>query len=479
MTFINQLSMIPGVLVTQNELLNFEASISGRIIYATDRDYDEARAVWNGMIDRYPEIIVQCATAQDVAKCVKFVREHDIHFAVRGGGHNVAGSSVCDGGMVIDLSQMKQIFINPQSRIARAEGGVTWGELDAATQKYGLATPGGVVSDTGIAGLTLGGGFGWLRNKHGLSCDNLVAVEMILADGRHIRASKHENVDLFWAARGGGGAVGIVTAFEYKLHQVGPEVMFTFVLHPADNARDALRFFRSYVETAPDEVSAMAVLGRVPHTDAFPTADHGKPYVLFGAMYAGPVDEGERILQPLRDYDTPIVDFSGVMPFTEVQTMWDEDYPSGEMRYYWKSTYLNRFSEGAMDLLIERAFSAASEHSTIDIWHIGGAVKRIPNTATAFANREANFLIGVEANWEYSIDDNRNIAWTRNLLEDLQPFANGSAYLNFPGLMEGGESFLKKIFGTNYNRMIDIKEKYDPDNLFRLGPIEKYREDRS
>lgn len=479
MTFINQLSMIPGVLVTQNELLKFEASISGRIIYATDRDYDEARAVWNGMIDRYPEIIVQCATAQDVVKCVNFVRDHNIHFAVRGGGHNVAGSSVCDGGMVIDLSQMKQIFVNPQSRTARAEGGVTWGELDAATQKYGLATPGGVVSDTGIAGLTLGGGFGWLRNKYGLSCDNLVAVEMVLADGRHVRASKDENVDLFWAARGGGGAVGIVTAFEYRLHPVGPEVMFTFVLHPANNARDALRFFRSYVETAPDEVSAMAVLGRVPHADAFPAAEHGKPYVLFGAMYAGPVDEAERILQPLRDYSTPIVDFSGVMPFTEVQTMWDEDYPSGEMRYYWKSTYLNRLSEGAMDLLIERAYDAASEHSTIDIWHIGGAVKRIPTTASAFANREANYLIGVEANWEYSIDDNRNIAWTRNLLEDLQPFTNGSAYLNFPGLMEGGESFLKKIFGPNYNRMIDIKGKYDPDNLFRLGPIEKYREDRS
>ena len=338
-----QLTTGDGAIVSLDEptVQMFASSLRGRLISAVDPEYDAVRAVWNGMIDRRPALIARCTGTADVVKAVDFARTHSLLVAVRGGGHNVAGSAVCDGGLVIDLSPMKEIQIDPARCSVRAQAGLTWGEVDRATQEYGLATPGGLISETGIAGLTLGGGTGWLRNKYGLSCDNLISVEMVTADGQLRTVDAHENADLFWAVQGGGGNFGVVTWFEYRLHPVGPEVALCFVLYPIAKAWEALRFFDRYAAVAPDEVSVISVIGTVPHTDAFPMAIQGERFVLFGGLYAGPVDEGLRILQPLREWSTPLIDFSDVMQYVAAQTLWDADYPAGKRRYYWRSIYVS------------------------------------------------------------------------------------------------------------------------------------------
>lgn len=450
---------------------HFAQQLTGNVILPGDTDYDAARAVWNGMIDKYPALIARCADTSDVIAAIQFAREHELPIAVRGGGHNVAGSAVCDDGLVIDLSPMKRISVDPSRRIARAQAGVIWGELDRMTQIYGLATPGGVVSDTGIAGLTLGGGLGWLRRKHGLSSDNLLSVDIVTADGRLLKASETENADLFWGVRGAGGNFGIVTSFEYRLHPVGPDVMVCFVFHPADNARLALQFYRQYAAEAPDEVSSFTILGRIPSTDHFPQNVHGQEFVLFAAVYAGPIEDGERAFQPLRAFSTPILDMSGVMPYVEAQSaLFDEDYPAHVMRYYWKSTYLNALTDEAIDKLIALQAENPSSYSTIDIWQLGGAMSRVAPDATAFGSRSAPFLIGIEANWVHPEHDAANIAWNRKVYRELQPFSNGAEYQNFPGLLEDKETVARNAFGPNYQRLVELKNKYDPTNLFSLNP---------
>lgn len=446
------------------------SSLAGQLIRPGDADYDEARAVWNGMIDRYPALIARPTTVDDVIAAVNFARENNLLLAVRGGGHNVAGHGTVGGGLVIDLSLMKGIEVDPEARTARAEGGVTWGELDAATQPHGLATPGGVFSDTGIAGLTLGGGFGWLRNKYGLSADNLISAEMVTADGRVVRASETENPDLFWGVRGGGGNFGIVTTFEYRLHPVGPEVMFVFVLHDGSgkNMKKAIQFYRDYSATAPDEVSTIAATGIVPPEHHFPQEIHGHPFVLFGGLYAGPVEEGKQALQPLLDFGEPLIDFSDVMPYVEAQKAFDEDYPNG-MRYYWKSLNLNSLEDEVIDRIVEHARRQPSPYSTTDLWHIGGAVKRFPDEASAFTGRHAAFLLSPEANWQEPADDEANITWLREFIADMQEFSDGSRYLNFPGFQEEGDEMMRTTFGAKYERLVALKNKYDPTNLFRLN----------
>lgn len=452
--------------LTQDALLT---GFRGELITPDDSRYDEARAVWNGMIDRRPALIAQCKDTMDVIQAVHFAREKNMLLAVRGGGHNVAGLAVCDGGMVIDLSGMKGIVVNLSARTARAEAGVTWGELDRATQAYGLATPGGVVSETGIAGLTLGGGLGWLRRKYGLSSDNLSSVEIVTADGRLLTASETENADLFWGIRGGGGNFGIVTAFEYRLHPVGPEVMMAFVLYPFERAAEVLTFFREFAADAPDEISAFAVLGSVPAEPAYPEALHHKDYVLLAACYAGSVAEGRRLLQPLREQGEPMLDLSAPIQYVDMQMFLDADYPAGKLRYYWKSVYLNSLSDDAIDHLIMQAASRPSSHSTIDIWQLGGAISRFSPDASAFRNRHSPFLIGVEANWENQRDDVANMEWTRSCIQELQMFSDGSQYMNFPGFLEEGEQQMRTSFGRNYDRLVELKKKYDPTNLFRLN----------
>jgi FAD/FMN-containing dehydrogenase len=448
----------------------FGARLQGRLVRPGDADYDQARRVWNGMIDRYPALIAQCAGVEDVVAAVNFAREHKLLVSLRGGGHNVAGHATNDGGLVIDLSPMKQIEVNVEARTARAQGGVTWGELDAATQVYGLATPGGVFSGTGIAGLTLGGGFGWLRNKYGLSADNLISADVVMADGRVVTASAHENADLLWGLRGGGGNFGVVTTFEYRLHPVGPEVYFVFTFHDGKGAKmkRALQLYRDFSATAPDEVSTVAACGVIPSEPSFPAELHGKPFTLLAGLYAGAVEDGKRALQPLLDFGAPLLDFSGVKPYVEAQQAFDADYPDGK-RYYWKSLNLLRLDDAVIDRIVHHARLQPSAHNTTDLWHIGGAVRRGSPTTSAFHGRQAAFLLSPEANWHHAEDDTVNIAWLRDFIADMAEFSDGSRYLNFAGFQEEGDSLVRSAFGSQYERLAALKAKYDPDNLFRLN----------
>ena len=446
----------------------FAARLRGELLRPGDAGYEEARKVWNGMIDRHPALIARAASVADVINAVNFARENELLLAVRGGGHNVAGTGTLDGGLLIDLSRMKGIKVDPEQRTVHAEGGVTIGELDKKTQSFGLATPMGVVSQTGIAGLTLGGGIGWLRRKHGLSSDNLISVDVVTADGRFVTASENENRELFWGIRGGGGNFGVVTCFEYRLHPVGPEVMFAFVFYPGERAKEVLRSLNEYAAQAPDEVSPVGVLGQVPRDEMFPEERHGEQYVAVLAMYSGGVEEGERVLAPLRELGEPIADFSGPMPYVEAQKLLDEDYPDGG-RYYWKSTNVNGLGDEAIEQLISHAEAAASGHSTIDVWYQGGAMGRVGAEESAFGDRSAPVLLGIEANWEEPRDDEANVAWVRSTVSGMRRFSGGGTYLNFPGFFEEGQDLMRDAYGGNYRRLATLKNEYDPANLFRLN----------
>jgi FAD/FMN-containing dehydrogenase len=444
------------------------ARLHGELLRPGDPGYEEARRVWNGMIDKRPALIARAASVADVINSVNFARENDLLLAVRGGGHNVAGTGTVDGGLLIDLSSMKGIKVDPEERTVHAEGGVTIGELDRKTQAFGLATPLGVVSETGIAGLTLGGGLGWLRRKYALSSDNLLSVDVVTSDGTFLTASEEENPDLFWGIRGGGGNFGVVTCFEYRLHPVGPEVMFGFVFYPGVRAREILRSLNEYMARAPDEVSPLAFLGRVPHDGMFPEEWHGEPFVAIAAMYAGEVEEGKRVLGPLRELGDPITDFSAPMPYVEAQKLLDEDYPEGG-RYYWKSVNVNGLEDEAIERLIAHAQAAPSDHSTIDVWYQGGAMSRVRAEETAFGDRSSPVLLGVEANWEEPQDDEANVAWARDCVSDMRRFSDGGAYLNFPGFLEEGQKLVRDAYGENYGRLVALKDEYDPANLFHLN----------
>ncbi len=463
---------LPKQISIEEEIIRaFAASLSGDLIQPGDNGYDPTRAVWNGMIDRFPALIGQPKSVQDVIASVNFAREHELPLAVRGGGHNVAGHGTVDGGLVIDLSKMKDVDVDPVERIARVQGGAMWGDVDAATQVYGLATPGGVFSKTGVAGLTLGGGFGWLRNKYGLSCDNLIGAQVVTADGSLIYTSETENPDLLWGLRGGGGNFGIVTTFEFRLHSVGPEVMFSFVFHDGsgDRMKKAIQFYRDYVKEAPDEVSTILACGIIPpEPEQFREEIHGLPFVLLAGLYAGPVEAGRSALQPLNEFGQPLVDHSGVMPYVDAQKMFDEDYPDG-MRYYWKSLNLSRLDDEVIDRIVLHARRQPSPYSTTDLWHIGGVVKERTAEDGAFFGRQAAFLLNPEANWLDKADDEANITWVRETIADMQAYSDGSRYLNFAGFQEEGSDMMRKSYGPQYERLLALKRKYDPTNLFRLN----------
>jgi FAD/FMN-containing dehydrogenase len=454
--------------LTGSVVEGFGSRLRGELLRPGDAGYEEARLLWNGLIDKRPALIARCAGVGDVVDSVNFARENDLLVAVRGGGHNVAGNAACDGGLVIDLSPMKGVRVDPERGTARAEAGATLGDIDRETQVFGLATPLGVVTETGIAGLTLGGGLGWLRRKYGTSSDNLVSVDVVTADGRFLTASEEENEDLFWGIRGGGGNFGVVTSFEYRLHPVGPEVTFCFVLYPGDRAREVLQSCGEYVTEAPEEVSPLGVLGRVPHDEIFPERWHGEQYVALLAMHPGEAEEGERVLWPLRELGAPIVDLSARMPYTEAQAVLDEDYPDG-WRYYWKSVNVDGLSDEVIEGLVNHAEAAPSGHSTIDVWYQGGAMGRVGAAETAFGDRSVPYLLGIEANWEEPRDDEANVAWARNCVADMRRFSSGGMYLNFPGFLEEGDQLLRGAYGENYERLVDLKNRYDPTNLFRLN----------
>jgi FAD/FMN-containing dehydrogenase len=421
------------------------------------------------LIDKRPALIVRAAGVADVIAAIKLARERQLLLAVRGGGHNVAGHGVCDRGMVLDLSDMRSVRVDPQTRVARVEGGATLRDLDRETQLHGLAAPVGVVSATGVGGLTLGGGYGWLTRKRGLSIDNLLSAEVVTADGRLRKASPAEHPDLFWAIRGGGGNFGVVTQFEFRLHPVGPLVTSAIPFYPATNAADALRFFREYMATAPEEVFALAEFWSLPDGPAFPADRVGEPVIVFIGVHTGPLEEGERSLRPLREFDSPIVDLSGQLPWTEMQQFYDDDYPDG-MRYYWKSVYLEELDDAVIDVLVAHSVQRPSALSNVDVWYLGGAFGRVDPDETAFGSRDARVMIGVEANWRSPHEDEANITWARDAIDALRPLSSGRSYVNFGGFAEESERLVQEVYRQNVRRLAQIKAGYDPDNLFRVNP---------
>ena len=443
-----------------------ESKLRGSLIRSDDENYDDARRLWNGMFDKRPSVIVCCEDVADVIDAVRFSRERNLVVALRGGAHNVAGLASYDAGFIIDLSRMRAVHVDAQARTALVEAGAQLGDIDRETQTFGLVVPTGVVSETGIAGLTLNGGVGWLRRKWGMTCDNLLSVELVTGDGNLITASKTRNEDLFWALRGGGGNFGVVTSFEFALHPLGPEVMFCFVMYPAN--RDIMHNFREYARNEPDEVAVLSFTGTVAEDENFPRNWWQKQFFAVAACYAGPPDEGERIMQPLRELGTQIVDFSGRMAFTEVQKFLDADYPEGR-NYYWKSLYLREITDETIDTILELNAKAPSHHSTIDIWTMGGALNRIGADDSPLSSREAPFMIGVEANWDDLLDNERNIAWVHECVNRLARFSAPGIYLNFPGFLEEADELVQEAYGANLKRLAEVKKKFDPDNFFHVN----------
>jgi FAD/FMN-containing dehydrogenase len=456
------------VALGESVIEQFASKLRGELLRPSDPAYEQARLVWNGLINKRPALIARCAGVGDVIDSVNFARENDLLVAVRGGGHKVAGYAVCDGGLVIDLSPMKGIRVDPERRTVRAEGGATWADLDRETQVFGLATPGGEVSETGIAGLTLGGGLGLLRRKYGLSCDNLLSAEVVSADGRLLIASETENVDLFWGIRGGGGNFGVVTTFEYRLHPVGPEVMAAAVMYPFEQATELLHAWRDYTEQAPDEVTSEVLLWSIPDIPDFPEELRGEPTVVVAGMYAGPAEAGERELQPLREFGTPLLDLSGIQTYTAAQSDFDAFFPEG-LLYYWKSLFLDHLDDEVINAMVVNAENRPSPQTLLIARHLGGAMSRVPEEATAYGNRNARFNLSLDSTWEAPAESEGNIAWTREAWAKMRQFSDGGIYLNFAGFLEEGEKLLHEAHGENYERLVALKNKYDPTNLFRLN----------
>lgn len=439
---------------------DFAKRMRGDLVRPGDNGYDQARAVWNGMIDRRPAAIARCREVADILASVDFARDHDLLLAVRGGGHNVAGLAVCDGGLVVDLSRMNTVRVDPAARIARAEGGALWRDFDRETQRFGLATTGGFVSTTGIGGLTLGGGLGWLMGRFGLTCDNLLSANVVTADGALLTASDRENADLFWALRGGGGNFGIVTSFEYRLHPVG-DLFAGMLIHRLDAAGAALRAFRDFTASAPDALTSAAALL---------TAPDGTRVAAIVLVYNGPADEAESALRPIRAFGPPMDDQIGRTTYADVQTMLDDTVPPG-LRYYWKSGFLEALPDAAIDDLVDHFERVPSPQTQIIVERLGGAVGRVARDETAFDHRAAPFNLLVMSAWPHVEGDEENSAWARQTWEAMQPQFSGGVYVNYLGReAEEGADRIRAAYGPEkYERLVQVKTKYDPQNLFRMN----------
>ena len=435
----------------------FATSLRGQLIQPGDAEYETARRVWNAMADKHPAMIARCTGVADVTACVNFAREQGLPVAVRGGGHNAAGNAVVDGGLVIDLSRMRSVRVDPDEKTARADGGALLGDLDHETQAFGLATTGGTVSMTGVGGITLGGGVGWLMRKFGLICDNLISADVVTADGRLVKASETENPDLFWGLRGGGGNFGVVTSFEYRLHDL-PSILALLVIHPAEQARETLRYFRKFTSTAPDEITTFAICM---------TAPDGTPAVAVLACYAGPAAEAEPHLRPLKEFGTPL-DTMEITSYIDLQTAFDQDPSSLEGRYnYLKSDFLTELSDEVIDTMCDHFERVTHPWSITFLEHMGGAIRRLSDSDTAFNQRDADYNFVAWSCWEDPAENEKHIAWARGLSQALDPFKTGGVYVNYMG--EEGADRVKAAYGETYDRLVAIKKKYDPTNFFRLN----------
>lgn len=446
----------------------FSEQVRGPVLTPGAAGYDEARSIWNGLIDRRPALIVQCSGAADVVDAVNFAREQGLVLSIKARGHNVAGNAVNDGGLVIDLSQMRGVHVDPATQTVRVQGGATWGDCDRETQLFGLAVPGGVVSTTGVAGLTLRGGVGHLRRKYGLSIDSLHSVDIVTADGQLRRASATENEELFSAVRGAGSNFGVVTSFEFQAYPVGPTVMVGAIFYPLEDAPTILPAWRDFMAQAPEELSSLAICWSIPPHEPFPPEVHGTPIIAVAAAYCGPVEEGEGVVQPLRELGQPVFDASGPWPWLGLQSGFDAIFPKGELRY-WNSRALAELSEEAIGEIVELAGRRPSPLTDIVIWHHGGAMSRVAETETAYGGRDAQFLVTAEANWTDPAQNDDAIAWARGVWDAMERHSTGGVYLNFPGFGEEQEALARAGYGSNYERLARLKAEYDPENLFRMN----------
>ena len=444
----------------------FTQLFSGDVVLPGDADYDKVRQIWNAMIDRRPALIARCTSSGDVAQAVTFARKHNLLVSIRGAGHNIAGSAVCDNGLMIDLSMMKGVQVDAKALTATVEPGCTLADFDAAAQAHGLATPVGVNSTTGVAGLTVGGGFGWLSRKYGMTVDNLLSANVVTADGTQVRASETENADLFWGLRGGGGNFGIVTSFEFQLHRVGPELLSGLIVFPFDQAKAVLTQFARFTETMPDDLSVWMFTRKAPPLPFLPEAVHGKQIVALALCYAGDPTEGEKLIEPLRGFAAAHGEHIGVQPYTAWQQAFDPLLTPGA-RNYWKSHNFSQLGEGAIDVIIEYAGTMPSPQCEIFVASIGGQTARVAPDATAYSSRGANYILNVHGRWESQADDERCIAWAREFFAKSQPFASGGAYVNF--LTEDETDRTAFAYGATYKRLVELKKKYDPQNLFRMN----------
>ncbi len=445
-------------------------AVAGEVFTPTDSGYDAARAVWNAMIDRRPAVIVRPDNEDGVVTAVSFARTHRLPISIRGGAHNVAGHAVGDDGVMIDLSAMTGVRVDPERRRAWVQGGATWGSVDAATQAFGLATPGGLISETGVGGLTLGGGIGWLRSRYGLSIDNLVAADVVTADGRIVHAGPDDNPDLLWALKGGGGNFGVVTSFEFALHPIGPRVYFAGPVYPIDAGSAPIRFWREFLADKSDRVASLIEFSTIPSDPGYPEAAWGRRVYTVGALFAGDADEGEALLQPLRELGEMVADFSGQMDYRDVQQLFDTVIPFGQHRCYWKSRYVGGLTDEVIDLVLERNARPPSANTLSSIWNFGGATAAIGAEETAFGDRSMPYMVSVDSIWTAAEDDTANIGWTRDFWERLAPYSHHDRiYLNFAGLGEDNEDLVRSSYGANYDRLATIKRRYDPDNVFRFN----------
>ena len=452
----------------------FAARLRGRVLIATDAAYDEARTIWNGMIDRRPGLIVQCAGAADVVNAVRFAAENRLLVAVRGGGHNIAGNAVCDGGMVIDLTPMKSVRVDATTKTAWVEPGATLADLDVETQAFRLALPTGINSTTGIAGLTLGGGFGWITRKFGLTIDNLLSADVVTANGELVRASPTEHRDLFWGIRGGGGNFGVVTAFEFRLHELGPDVLSGLVVHPFAEAESVLQQYRQALENAPDELTCWVVMRQAPPLPFIPAEWHGKEVVVLAMCYCGDLEAGEKAVAELRAIGNPIADVVSPHPFVGWQQAFDPLLAPGA-RNYWKSHDFMELSDQAIGILTESIRQLPGPECEVFIAHVGGAAGRVAAEETAFPQRNSHFVMNVHGRWRDVAMDQACIDWARHLFEAAKPYAAGTAYVNF--MPEDEMDRVEAAYGANYGRLVEVKRHYDPLNLFRMNqnvrPIEE------
>ena len=449
-----------------HSLKSFKQTFQGDVFTPQDEGYNEARQIWNAMIDKHPAVIARCATVDDVSLAVKFAVQQDLPIAIRSGGHNIAGSALCDDGLVVDLSRMKATHVDPVTRRGSIQSGGTLGDFDAATQAHGLATPLGINSTTGIAGLTLGGGFGWLSRKYGMTVDNLLSADVVTAEGEKIHTDESNHPDLFWALRGGGGNFGIVTRFEYQLHPVGPNVLAGLIVYPLEQAPSVLPKFRDFMLEAPDELTVWTVLRKAPPLPFLDESVHGTDIVVLALCYADDPAKGEPLLEPLRTFGHPLGEYVGVQPYTDWQKAFDPLLTPGA-RNYWKSNNFTQLPAELLDISIDAASTLPSDECEIFYAALGGATSEPAPEATAYAHRDTRFVMNVHARWQNPEDDERCITWARNLFARTAPFASGSVYLNFMTAEEIDRT--RNAYGPNYERLSQIKKKYDPHNRFRVN----------